>query len=513
MPLSTSTKLENIRENAVETAHFYEEIDQSESLSPDLRAILYMQMGIAYQAAFECNGELFFLDRSIDAYRKSVELCDQTGRRKASSFSRLGNSLRKRFDVLGKNKSDLKEAIKYLHGASNQPGITKQLRGYCLGHLSMAVLSRYQAFGSVDDIEESIKLCKEAISLTPEGSEDWVGWHLNLGLATYTYAKEFKYSKGFYEAYKIYQIGLDHIKDYSDTWWLLKLNQISILDELGCLDEEISEYNRIDISKIPTDKLLNFYWNYGVSLLNRYRAGGDISDIDQSISFLQKALDLVQLGTPDWVELISILLGAMRERVEIADEFKNTFDLGKLVEYILNTEQIYTWPNIVYDACEVLGNYFGKRGEYHKAVVTLKKAIEAFDIMWNSTSLIDDRLYFSKKIEAVFARLVYSCLQIDEVTEAFEYSNKAKARLFSDMLASPNSPEASPKMDSEHFALMKEGINIQRRLKYLRGLLTGEQQEGVSIDGKSTQIEDDQVLYEIRDLEGKLSNVLDNLKK
>ena len=59
--------------------------------------------------------------------------------------------------------------------ALDQPGITKELRGFCLGHLGAALLSSCEAYKNIEDLDEAVRVIEMAINFTPTGSQDWVG--------------------------------------------------------------------------------------------------------------------------------------------------------------------------------------------------------------------------------------------------------------------------------------------------------------------------------------------------
>ena len=113
-----------------------------------------------------------------------------------------------------------------------------------------------------------------------------------------------------------------------------------------------------------------------------------------------------------------------------------------------------------------MGNYFGQRGDYSKAISSYQKAVEAINVIWKSTYLLTERINLSHSTEALFARLVFSCLRINKVEEAFNYTNLAKARVFLDMLGNRSDETIVNDRDPEHLALLDEERNIQVRLKY-----------------------------------------------
>jgi CHAT domain-containing protein/tetratricopeptide (TPR) repeat protein len=512
LPFSVSKKIEEAKDE-VELAKYYEGLDKSQSLDTSLRGILYQQIGIAYGTSYEKNSDPLILQKAINSYRLSIDLTQGEGRQRATRLTWLGNSLRHRFDKFGQSKTDLYEAIECFKEASTQPGITKQQRGYCLGHLGAALLSSCEAFGKAEDLEEAVEILEKAIELTPSGTQDWVGWHINLGLAFSLYAKEHDDNRlALKRSQEIYQIGLNSIDEYSDTWWILKLNMLSILDELGNLDDVLDEYKAIDVNKISPTQLVGFYMNYGATLVRKYRRSGIQDYLDQAIDLYQTSLKAAVPGTPDWIKTANNLTSALRDRIDLNESSTDVDFLEELVESLVETQVLSTWPKIVLEVCEILGNYYGRRTEFAKAIRAYKKSVEALDIMWRSTYLIDERINFSRAYEPLFARLVYSCLQVNLVEEAFNYMNLAKARVFSDMLSAQESGILVQHEDPELITLLGEERNIQRRLKYLRGLLTGEEKNDLLIDGQSQKINYVEINDEIQRLESLHADILDTIR-
>ncbi|KAG1747017.1 CHAT domain-containing protein [Suillus occidentalis] len=169
-----------------------------------------------------------------------------------------------------------------------------QFRHKALHRLSQALETRFQQCGSIDDINETIQLRREAVSLCPQG-------HSNRSL---------------------------YLNDLAVS---LSQHRFKQQGNSNDLDEAISLHEEALRLRLVGHESRHFSLdNLGLALTSRFRARGDIDDITRAISLHREALTLRPPGHPQHDTTLNNLAVALDTRY---DELHVSEDLNEAIDW------------------------------------------------------------------------------------------------------------------------------------------------------------------------------------
>ncbi|KAF7358410.1 CHAT domain-containing protein [Mycena venus] len=137
-------------------------------------------LGTALRARFQQFGDITDLHKSLETLKEGVRLTADTHPDKPGMLSDLGNALHNRFERLG-DIEDLNDAVSALTDASKLCPVGHTIRSTILANLGNVLRARFQQLGDTWDITRSILMLRGALQLTPEGHPDRSLWLNNLG--------------------------------------------------------------------------------------------------------------------------------------------------------------------------------------------------------------------------------------------------------------------------------------------------------------------------------------------
>ncbi|MBN1875584.1 MAG: tetratricopeptide repeat protein [Anaerolineae bacterium] len=501
---------------SVDYIEYYERLLKEMTLDEVDKATVYAMLGMTYGAESETGGQLSDLNKAIEMYQESLRITRPNTLEQAVRLMGLANNLVNRFEFFGNTSQDLDEAILAFRNALCVPLLDNINKGQILGHLGRTLLCSYEAFERLVDLEEAIEVLEEAIRLTPTGTRDWIGWHLNLGGAYGHHSRLFDNSqlfekvRSFEKARDVYEQALSEAEQEPDLQQLLKHNLITLLrnsrQSLESIDTAIKDIQSIKEDSSGMTKY-GFCLTLGNLWVKRFESSLNKTedDITQAIRVYKEALDSMPQNTPDWFMILGQQANAFQKRAEY---FGDPHDFAQAIthyETAINSSLISTWPNLYQVSAQNLGNLYAKQRAYAEARKAYAKAIEAVEAMRSSAGSSDDKAHYSRENEALYGYQVNCCLQVADTDAAFEYAVAGKGRAFLDMLAS--SPFEIQNPDAPLQALLNEVNNIQARLKHLRGLATGEvapiQQEA----GVPQSVDDASMWAEVAELQSREASI------
>ncbi|KAG2033439.1 CHAT domain-containing protein [Suillus americanus] len=164
---------------------------------------------------------------------------------------------------------------------------------WALSEFATAVRSRFEQRGSIDDLDECIQCCREAVSLCPEGHSHRDTYLVNLA---HSLLSRFHHQCNFHD-----------------------LNEaISLFQEALRLRPVGHESRDSSLSHL------------GRALLSRFTHCGDVNDITRAVSFQREALTLCPPGHPnrDWVlNQLAIALDSRYNKLDVSEDLDESIDL------------------------------------------------------------------------------------------------------------------------------------------------------------------------------------------
>ncbi|KAG1882818.1 CHAT domain-containing protein [Suillus subluteus] len=177
-------------------------------------------------------------------------------------------------------------------GNEHRPKALEKL-AWALSEFATALGSCFEQRGSIDDLDECIQCCREAVSLCPKGHSHRDTY---LGHLAHSLLSRFLHQGNFHD-----------------------LNEaISLYEEALCLRPVGHESRDYSLSHL------------GRALLSRFTQCGDVNDIIRAISFQREALTLCPPGNPnrDWVlNQLAIALNSRYNKLDVSEDLDESIDL------------------------------------------------------------------------------------------------------------------------------------------------------------------------------------------
>ncbi|KAJ5117770.1 hypothetical protein N7448_011402 [Penicillium atrosanguineum] len=222
--------------------------------------------------------------------------------------------------------TDLEEAIRVSRQAVQAtPNDHPQLIGW-LNNLANELESRYDRTGQIDDLEEAIRVSRQAIQATPSNHPE-ITWLLNsLGNKLGRRYERRGLIEDLDEAIRVYRQAVKTTPDdYLNLIWLLSglgnmlESRYERKEQMNDLDEAI-RVSRLAVQATPNNhpllaELLN---NLGNKLAGRYKRTGQIEDIQEAIRVSCQAVQATPNNHLSLVKFLNSLgyqLGSRYERI------------------------------------------------------------------------------------------------------------------------------------------------------------------------------------------------------
>ena len=258
-------------ERAVALAHGY----------PQHSKVTYEQtLGNVLECLFECRGERKALDQAIRVRRGIVESGGMADPLRARHAGELAGTLWSRFARFGR-AADLDEAIRLTEEALAHPGERAEDRPRHLNLLAIALNHRFARDEDVADLDQAVQALAEALRLVPDGGPFWATMQSHLGIA------------------------------------LRRRHERS--SDPGDLDAAVAAHRRACLvppgspaapAMVPPARLVNL----AMSLGTRFRARGDLRDIEEAVAAAQSASDGVGEGRADHASVLGALAMCLEDR-------------------------------------------------------------------------------------------------------------------------------------------------------------------------------------------------------
>ncbi len=294
------TRHEKIRSNGTDLDRAVAVSQKSVDLTPredsELANRLF-NLGAVLFDRFSSRGSLPDLDRAIGVYESGLALVsDQSSSLKF--LLKLMESFWKRYDREGQ-QADLEKSIEYLQRFTSLTSSSIS-SGNVAGPRLLAhmLLERYDRTGAIQDVEAATRLIQTAVNRTPAGSPALPG-HLqalgNARNACYEHQGDFA---DLQAAVDLYQRALDLTPSDSPDRATRILNLADALQSLDEREETLKDLERAIhllrgvLETNPSDSVL--FWRLGKALVRRFRRTGEIRDIGEAVSVLEKCVS----GTP-----------------------------------------------------------------------------------------------------------------------------------------------------------------------------------------------------------------------
>ncbi|KAJ7433804.1 CHAT domain-containing protein [Mycena latifolia] len=123
-----------------------------------------LNLASAVQTRFLHQGDIMDLEKVVELYRKSFDVCVPYNA--AESIENLAGGLQLRFERKG-HAEDLEESITLHKQALKQMPPDHSHRGTIAFNLARALRHRFEKNGNMDDLQEAIMLYEEALTLSP----------------------------------------------------------------------------------------------------------------------------------------------------------------------------------------------------------------------------------------------------------------------------------------------------------------------------------------------------------
>ncbi|KDQ51313.1 hypothetical protein JAAARDRAFT_199150 [Jaapia argillacea MUCL 33604] len=234
-----------------------------------------------------------YLDESIAHGRAALALRPSNHVHHHSTLRNLVRSLQLRWGTSSSRPGDLEEAIEILREDLNFPSIDTLDRLQALLNLSSLFRRRCRHSGSMNDLEEGIKICTEALTLCSPGH--------TLRPAT-----------------------LDHLSSYLARRFNSGIGQLRDLEEAIRCSQEALDITP-SVSRKDREAICN---GLASRLWTRYRHSGQLEHLEDSIKYYRVCLRLLPEGDDKRARVLGNLSGALGSRFQHSGQ---TGDLKEMV--------------------------------------------------------------------------------------------------------------------------------------------------------------------------------------
>ena len=272
----------SVAERAVALAHEY----------PRHSRVTYEQtLGNVLECLFECRGERKDLDQAIRVRRSIVGSGGTADPLHARHVGELAGTLWSRFARFGR-AADLDEAFRLTNEALADPGERADDRPRHLNLLAIVLDDRFARNGDVADLNQAVQALTEALALrlVPGGSPLWATMQSHLGIALRR-----RYEKS---------------GDRDD------LDAAVAAHRRACLARPASPAAS---TMVPPARLVNLSMSLGA----RFRARGDLRDIEEAVAAAQSAADGVDEGRADHATVFGALALCLEDRYRATGDFRD----------------------------------------------------------------------------------------------------------------------------------------------------------------------------------------------
>ncbi|KAI9764064.1 MAG: hypothetical protein M1840_008868 [Geoglossum simile] len=261
----------------------------------------------------------------------------------AGRLNNLGNKLESRCECMGKMK-DLEEAIRVVRQAVNiTPKDHPDLTAW-LNNLRTKLNSRYKRMRRMKDLEEAIRVARQAVDITPEDNPDLTGWLNNLGNKLGHRYEHMGKIENLEEAIRVAQQAVNVMpEDHPDlAAWLnslgTKLNsQYERTEKMEDLKEAIRVVRQA-VNIMPKDhpELAGWLNNLGNTLSSRYERTGEMEDLEKAIQVTQRVWKCKNATPFVCIRASTQALQLLQSRGDLENAYNLSVEAINLLPYIHN---------------------------------------------------------------------------------------------------------------------------------------------------------------------------------
>ena len=301
-------------------------------------------LGTSYQEQFNSIGTLDSINNSITVYRHALKLCSKDGNR-GTSMSNLGAAVWQRFSRAG-SVTDLEESISLLRESLSLLCAPHPDRHTSLISFSNALRSRFQVMGSMADLEEAISVLHESVSLQPDNSTS-IGY---LASALLSRFRETNSDIDLEQGISMLRELLLLINIPAESSWILGHLGNALRDRFGKtgsiadLEEAISVLREsLSLRPAPRDHYSSpSLEKLAYALRNRFQITRSMIDLEEAILMYRESLSLRPKPHPDRPQSLNYLSDTLCDRFE---ETGSIADIHEAISLLRESLSLHPAPH------------------------------------------------------------------------------------------------------------------------------------------------------------------------
>ncbi|KAI3571794.1 CHAT domain-containing protein [Fusarium oxysporum f. sp. albedinis] len=279
--------------------------------------------------------------------------------------------------------ADLEEAIRLTREAIDATPLDHPDRAWRLNNLGLRLNDRYSRIGTMADLEEAIRVGREAIKATPLDHPDRAVWLNNLGIHISDRFSRTGAMADLEEAIRLTRKAIDAIPlDHPDRAGRLNNLGLRLGDRYSRIGatadlEEAIRVTREAIDSTPLDRpdRAMFLNNLGAWLRNRYSRTRAMADLEEAIRVTREAVDAIPRDYPNRAAFLSNL------GLRLGETYSRTGAMADLEEAIhLIREAIDATPLDHPDRAGRLDNLGSRLGDRYSRTGTMADLEEAIRV-------------------------------------------------------------------------------------------------------------------------------------
>ena len=266
------------------------------------------------------------LDEIIDVSRREASLANQRSTTRDFLEIDLSAALITRFRLRG-TLNDINEAIRLLRQLidAELPGGE---RPGCLSNLGIALMMRYDAQGADSDLEEGLDACRQALQVARDDDRDRPMYSSNLCLLALTHASRHRWAKDDLQlAIRAGRAALEATPPSDPRYAVHASNLTTALlasfhgqePSPGDLDNVIELGNEAAAHQHGSELGSILDANVALAELRRYQVTGSREDLDDAVGRYRRALPGLPANMPERADALLALSGALMARNATGD--------------------------------------------------------------------------------------------------------------------------------------------------------------------------------------------------
>ncbi|TMC16263.1 MAG: CHAT domain-containing protein, partial [Chloroflexi bacterium] len=412
---------------------------------------------------YEHTGKLEALNESIEIFERVIESTDPDSPDLPDYLGNLGISLRNRYQhqiqlvdlqrairlcrqalkLISKHHTEqfaiLKGSIKRKRAEWEPLTIEASTHHACLMELAQCLFASFRSGGRLADLQEAIRLQREAIALVPTHAlHILAGYRSYLGFSLMGLYERIPNKALLNEAIEHFQYGLEHMSQ--ETRWFAQCQ-----NDLGAALREryFATRNFIDLQQALVcfrkavelqPEFAPFYSSLGIALRNSYAVTKNVQELEDAIDILRQSLDALKTWAADIPVSYANLGFAILDRYDLWRREEDLIEARGFFEKACQ-QALLVAPDRVLETAHTWGSKEAKLGNWTEAAQAYTYAVQATEHLYRIQLRQEEKEGYIEQKREIYAQAAYVLVRAGQLRKAATTLEQGRAKRLGDTLA------------------------------------------------------------------------------